>query len=93
MAVIKELIVTNKVGLHARPAANFVKAAAGFKCKITLENLDRGSAPINAKSILNVLGAGVQKDHRIRLTAEGADEAAAIDALSTLVMNKCGETE
>ena len=93
MTASREMIITNKVGLHARPAANFVKCAAGFKSKITLENLDRGSAPINAKSILNVLGAGVQKDHRVRLAAEGIDEAEAIDALSTLILNKCGEAE
>lgn len=93
MTASREMIITNKVGLHARPAANFVKCAAGFKSKITLENLDRGSTPVNAKSILNVLGAGVQKDHHIHLIAEGVDETEAIDALCALILNKCGEAE
>ena len=93
MTASREMIITNKVGLHARPAANFVKCAAGFKSKITLENLDRGSAPVNAKSILNVLAAGAQKDHHVRLTADGLDEEAAIEALCILITNKCGEAE
>jgi len=93
MTASREMIITNKVGLHARPAANFVKCAAGFKSKITLENLDRATAPINAKSILNVLGAGAQKGHHVRLTADGDDEAAAIEALCTLISNNCGEAE
>jgi phosphocarrier protein HPr len=93
MTASREMIVTNKVGLHARPAANFVKCAAGFKSKITLANLDRAAAPINAKSILNVLAAGVQKDHHVLLSADGVDEAEAIDALCALLFNKCGEAE
>jgi phosphotransferase system HPr (HPr) family protein len=93
MTASREMVVTNKVGLHARPAANFVKCVAGFKSKIALENLDRGSTPVNAKSILSVLGAGVQKNHHIRLTAEGVDEVEAIDALCTLILNNCGEAE
>lgn len=93
MTASREMVITNKVGLHARPAANFVKCAAGFKSKITLENLDRGSTPVNAKSILNVLGAGAQQNHHIRLNAEGVDEAEAIDVLCTLILNNCGEAE
>ncbi len=93
MTVTCEIVVVNKVGLHARPAATFVKTAAGFKSKITLENLDRTAPPINAKSILSLLGAGVAKDHRIRLTAEGVDEAQAIKTLTELIQTRCGEAE
>jgi phosphocarrier protein HPr len=93
MTVTRELIVTNKVGLHARPAATFAKTAAGYKSKITIENIDGGSKPVNAKSILSLLTIGVQKDHHIRLTIEGIDEVAAMDALAELVLNKCGEAE
>ena len=53
-----ERTVLNPSGLHARPAAMFVKTAAGFASKITLENLDRGAAPVDAKSMLVVMGAG-----------------------------------
>ena len=91
MAVIRDVVVTNKTGLHARPAATFVKLVNSFKSKITLENLDRGTPPVNAKSILSILNSGVQQGHHIRLSAEGVDDSAAIDALTELILNKCGE--
>jgi len=86
-------VVRNKVGLHARPAASFVKMAAGFKARITVENLTKGTPPASAKSILSVLSSAVQKDDKVRLTAEGEDEAAAIAALSELIKANFGEPE
>lgn len=86
-----EQTIRNPSGLHARPAAMFVKAAAGFGSKITLENLDRGSAPADAKSIIAVMSSGVSSGHRVRVTAEGADEDAAIDALEQLIASGIGE--
>jgi phosphotransferase system HPr (HPr) family protein len=85
-------VVRNPSGLHARPAAMFVRTAAGFASRITLENLDRASAPIDAKSILAVMASGVSTGHTVRLTAEGADEDAAIDALEAFVASGMGET-
>jgi phosphotransferase system HPr (HPr) family protein len=93
MAVSTEMIVRNKIGLHARPAAAFVKMAAGFKSHITVENLSRGTPAASAKSILSVLSAAVRKDDMIRMVAEGEDEAAAIAALSGLVETNFGEPE
>ena len=87
-----EQTVLNPSGLHARPAAMFVKTAAGFASKVTLENLDRGSAPVDAKSILEVMGAGVRKGHHIRVTAEGPDEDAAIETLEAFIDGGMGET-
>ena len=86
-----ELTIRNPSGLHARPAAMFVKAAAGFGSRITLENLDRGSAPADAKSIIAVMSSGVSAGQRVRLTADGADEDAAIDALEQLIASGIGE--
>ncbi|HET7828757.1 MAG TPA: HPr family phosphocarrier protein [Candidatus Limnocylindrales bacterium] len=86
-----ELTIRNPSGLHARPAAMFVKAAAGFGSRITLENLDRGSAPADAKSIIAIMSSGVSAGHRVRLTADGADEDAAIDALEQLIASGIGE--
>jgi len=85
-------VVLNPSGLHARPAAMFVRTAAGFVSRITLENLDRETAPIDAKSILAVMGSGVSKGHRIRLTADGADEDAAIETLEAFIASGMGET-
>jgi phosphotransferase system HPr (HPr) family protein len=86
-----ELTIRNPSGLHARPAALFVRAAAQYASKISVENLDRGSPPVDAKSVLLVLTAGVQRGHRIRLTAEGPDEVAAIAGLRELVESGLGE--
>lgn len=87
-----EQTVLNPSGLHARPAAMFVRTAAGFASKVTLENLDRSLGPIDAKSILGVLSSGVSKGHRIRVTAEGADADAAIETLEAFIAGGMGET-
>ena len=85
------LTVKHKVGLHARPAATFVKTAKTFQAEITMTNLTRNGAPINAKSILSVLKAAVAKDHIIHLQAEGEDAQAAITALTQLIETNFGE--
>ena len=86
-----ELEIHNPSGLHARPAALFVKTAAGFRSKILVENLTRGTAPANAKSILTLLAGGVSKGHVVRISAEGEDEEQAIAALRDLVESGIGE--
>lgn len=93
MAISSDVVVHSKVGLHARPAALFIKTAGGFSARITVENLTRGMKPVNAKSILSVLSAGVRMNDQIRITADGADEEAAIAALADLVYSNFGETE
>jgi phosphotransferase system HPr (HPr) family protein len=87
-----ELDIRNPSGLHARPAAAFVKAAAGFASDIRVANVTTGSAAVPAKSIIGVLGLGVQPGHRIRLRVEGPDEAAAAGALRALVESGMGES-
>ena len=84
--------ILNPSGLHARPAAMFVRTAAGFTSRITLENLDRGTAPVDAKSIIAVMSSGVATGHRVRVTAEGADEDTAIDTLDAFIASGLGET-
>jgi phosphocarrier protein len=86
-----EVVVGNPSGLHARPATLFTEAATGFTSKITVENLSRGKGPVDAKSTLLLLTAGVSRDHRIRLVADGSDEDAAIDALVALISSGLGE--
>lgn len=83
--------VVNPSGLHARPATTFVEAAAGYQSRITIENLDRGSRAVDAKSILFLLTIGVLKGHRVRITAEGPDADAALSRLRELVESGLGE--
>lgn len=80
-----ELEIRNEHGLHARPAALFVQTAARFKSSITLRNLKEGGKTVNAKSIMDVLTAGVNQGSRVELTAEGDDAAVALQALSDLI--------
>ena len=85
------LIVNHPVGLHARPAAQFVKMASQYQSNITVANLASGGSPTNAKSILSVLTLGVNKGSAIEVAAEGPDEAQAIAALKALVESNFGE--
>jgi phosphotransferase system HPr (HPr) family protein len=86
-----DLTVRNPSGLHARPAATFVKAASAFKSKITVENITRGTAPGDAKSFLKVITHGAVKGHVIRLTIDGEDEDSAAKTLGDLVASGMGE--
>ncbi len=79
------LQIVNEVGLHARPAAEFVKLAAQFKSNIQLRNLTRSSAWADAKSILSVLGLGIERGHKIKLIVDGSDEKEAAAALRALI--------
>ncbi|MBX3003539.1 MAG: HPr family phosphocarrier protein [Anaerolineales bacterium] len=80
-----ELTIINEVGLHARPAAQFVQQAAKFKADVQIRNLTSASAWVNAKSILSVLTLGVGKGQVIELQIDGEDEAEAAAALRQLV--------
>lgn len=85
------MTVNHPVGLHARPAARFVQASSGFQSKITVSNVTKSSAPVDAKSILMVLTLGVHQGYEIEIEADGVDENEALDALKALVENNFGE--
>jgi phosphotransferase system HPr (HPr) family protein len=70
------------VDLHARPAADFVRAAMGFAASVQVA---AGEREVDAKSLLSVLALGAKGGTELRLTAAGQDAAAALDALSTRV--------
>jgi phosphotransferase system HPr (HPr) family protein len=86
-----EVVITNPSGLHARPATLFTQAASRFGARITVENLDRGKGPVDAKSILLLLTAGVSHGQRIRITADGPDEDEAIETLVGMIQEGLGE--
>jgi phosphotransferase system HPr (HPr) family protein len=79
------LQILNAVGLHARPAAEFVKLAAQFKSSLRVRNVSTKSSAVDAKSIISVLTLGVEKGHEIELTADGADEKDALSAIRELI--------
>lgn len=85
------LVVTHKVGLHARPAALFVQTANKFSSRIRVSNLTAAGQAVDAKSIIGVLTLGVQQNHKILVQAEGADEQEAVRSLTELVRSNFGE--
>ena len=87
------LTVKHSAGLHARPAALFVKLAASFPCTITLRNLTKQKPPANAKSALSVLTQAVNQGQQIMIEAEGDSADAALAALKELVESNFGEAE
>lgn len=83
-----ELQISNRLGLHARAAARFVHVANSFRSRIVVS---KGSARVDGKSILGLLTLAAAKGTRIRVSVDGSDEAAALDALKKLVGNRFGE--
>ncbi|NNJ09047.1 PTS-dependent dihydroxyacetone kinase phosphotransferase subunit DhaM [Chloroflexales bacterium ZM16-3] len=87
------LTITNKIGLHMRPAKDFVQTASRFSSTIRARNLSRPERPDgNAKSMIDIMKLGVTLGHQIHIYAEGADAQAALDALAELIVNNFGET-
>lgn len=84
----KEVTVTNKTGLHARPASEFVKKASSYSSNITLKFKGKD---INAKSIIGVLSAGISMGTNIEICAEGPDEREAVGGLAALIQTNFGE--
>jgi phosphocarrier protein len=88
------IVVNNKVGLHARPAALFVQEANKFTSEISVSTTDpdtKENRNANAKSILGILTLGVFQGMEIVLNAEGEDEEEAVAALLKLVEDDFGE--
>lgn len=85
---IKEAVVNNQVGLHARPATFFIQKANEFKSSVWVEKEERR---VNAKSLLGVLSLGIVKDTTITLVADGPDEQEAVEALITLISSDFAE--
>ena len=89
--VSKQTTIVNATGLHARPASVFVAEAKKYESKVTIANVDKGSAPVNAKSIMMILAAGLGNGTTVEIACDGAYEAAALDALVALVDSGFGE--
>lgn len=80
----RTVTVVPEAGLHARPAAEFVRTANGFECEL-LVGLADGDRTANARSTIAVTGLGVESGEQVRLVAEGEDAAAALDALEAVL--------
>lgn len=86
----KTVTIINKLGLHARAAAKFVRVAAGFAAEI---NVRSGRREVSGKSIMGIMMLAAGRGAEILISADGPDEAAAIAALEALVNDRFGEAE
>jgi phosphocarrier protein HPr len=89
MIVEREVKIVNKLGIHARPAAEIVKTSAKFKSAITII---RDELEVNAKSIMGVMMLAAEKGATVKLRADGPDAEEAVDAVAQLIAAKFGES-
>lgn len=86
----QQVVIVNKLGLHARAAAKLVHLSSRFASEITL---NKQGQQVSGKSIMGVMMLAASKGTEIALTADGEDEHAAIAAIVDLIESKFGETE
>ncbi len=85
----RRVTVINELGLHARPAAEFVKLASRFESEIRLA---KDGEAVNGKSIMGVMTLAAECGAELTLRADGSDAQAAVAALEELVANEFGIT-
>jgi phosphocarrier protein HPr len=81
----RSVTIASKVGLHARPAAIFVKAASEKPVKVSIVKTGSGTAPVDASSILGVMTLGAECGDEVVLSAEGDGADTALDDLAALL--------
>jgi phosphocarrier protein len=86
----KELLIENKLGLHARAAAQIVKSATAYSSKITLS---KDGLEVDGKSIMGIMMLAAAKGSTVLLETNGADEEDAAKGMEHLFKNKFGEKE
>ncbi len=90
MTCEREVRIENRNGLHARPAAEIVKAASKFRSEVTIS---RDDMEVNGKSIMGVMMLAAEYGTTIWLRANGEDAEQAVDALAALVASRFGERD
>ncbi|MCD8224033.1 MAG: HPr family phosphocarrier protein [Clostridiales bacterium] len=86
--ISKNLTIVNPSGLHLRPAGVLSQTAMKFKCDVLIEHAGKR---IIAKSVLNVMAAGIKTGSEITLICDGEDEAAAMETISKAIEDGLGE--
>jgi len=86
--VSQDVKIINKLGLHARPAAQLVKTASRFKAEIFFK---KGTLQVNGKSIMGVMMLAAEKGSTITIIVDGKDEKQALTAIVKVFESKFGE--
>jgi len=92
---LEELLVKvpNRLGLHARPAAQLVRLARSYRARVTLANVTAQTAVAGADSINGVLSLGARQGHQLRIRAQGPEAHEALAALEKFIESGCGDRE
>ena len=86
--IAKEVEILNKLGLHARPCAKFVKLANTFRCEVWVA---KDSDTVNGKSIMGLMMLAAGIGSRLMITCEGTDSEQALAAIEKLIISKFDE--
>ncbi|MBU4200883.1 MAG: HPr family phosphocarrier protein [Verrucomicrobia bacterium] len=86
--LMRELVIQNQYGIHARPAAMFVKMASKFQSDVTVE---KGNMKVSGKSIMGLMTLEVGNGAKVKIHAEGVDAEQVLDELQKLVEQKFHE--
>jgi phosphocarrier protein HPr len=86
--VEREVAIVNRLGLHARPAAQLVQRASKYEAEIKLK---RFNLEVNAKSIMGVMMLAAEMGSKITIIAVGPDEKEAVDGIASVISSKFGE--
>jgi phosphocarrier protein HPr len=84
-ALTREIIIVNKLGIHARPAAMFVKTAGRFRCEILVE---KDGEKVNGKSIMGLMMLAAGPGSKLRVEALGPDAAQALNEIEALIIQR-----
>jgi phosphocarrier protein HPr len=90
MAITKTLKIINRLGLHLRAAAEFVKTSSKFKCRVLVKY---GNGHVNGKSIINLMTLAASYGSELTLVFDGEDSKDAERALQNLFLSKFGEKD
>jgi phosphotransferase system HPr (HPr) family protein len=82
-----DVVFRDRYGLHPRSAMRIQQTVAGFKSKVTIESVESNGHPADASSMIALVSMGIRNGEKIRVTATGPDEDAALEALKVLIEN------
>lgn len=88
--ITEDILIINRLGLHARAAASFVKQASAFESEVELSFRDQ---VVNGKSIMGIMMLAASQGSELILKVSGSDEAEAREALVNLINDRFGEDE
>ena len=84
----KEVTIVNRLGMHARPAAMFVRIASRFRCEVWVE---KEGEQINGKSIMGLMMLAAGQGSKLRIRCEGPDADKALEELEALIAGRFSE--